>query len=286
MKQWCFLLLSVFCLAGRGQTFTVGSTCCNYQWVNYTFTTVTTPTTAYNYSSTDNYAFDVDGDLTDDIQIISYYYRSAGGSGYEQKRIEINSGTNVECVFTHSVNYYCPYSKTINNLSFGLPLVSNMNWIVPNLSPSNGQPAPFVYYYSLANLNLITFECIPQTNPFYIGFRKVLPSTDTIYGWIRMNSYFPGKVYDYAFMNTNLATTIHSNNNIAAVSLFPNPNSGEFEIKGIKDETIFITNELGQLIATKDLTQENNYTVKLNNLHSGVYFVGNNLSRQKVVVIK
>lgn len=70
------------------------------------------------------------------------------------------------------------------------------------------------------------------------------------------------------------------------ISIFPNPNNGAFEIKGIKEETIFISNELGQLISTKNLTQENNYSVKLSNLQSGIYFVGNNLYRQKVVVIK
>lgn len=68
--------------------------------------------------------------------------------------------------------------------------------------------------------------------------------------------------------------------------IFPNPNNGEFEIKGLKEETIFISNELGQLISTKNLTQENNYSVKLSDLQSGIYFVGSKFYRQKVVVIK
>ena len=59
-----------------------------------------------------------------------------------------------------------------------------------------------------------------------------------------------------------------------------------FEIKGIKEETIFISNELGQLIETKNLARENNYSVKLNDLQNGIYFVGNKFYRQKVVVIK
>jgi hypothetical protein len=72
----------------------------------------------------------------------------------------------------------------------------------------------------------------------------------------------------------------------AQFKISPNPNNGEFEIKGTKEETVFISNELGQLVDKKKLTPENNYSVKLNDLQSGVYFVGNKFYRQKVVVIK
>ncbi|MDP1801610.1 MAG: T9SS type A sorting domain-containing protein [Bacteroidota bacterium] len=67
---------------------------------------------------------------------------------------------------------------------------------------------------------------------------------------------------------------------------FPNPNNGEFEIKGVNQETIFITNELGQLIATANLNSENNFTYKIDNLNNGIYFVGNKFVKQKIVVIK
>ncbi|MDF2452998.1 MAG: psrP1 [Bacteroidota bacterium] len=69
-------------------------------------------------------------------------------------------------------------------------------------------------------------------------------------------------------------------------SIFPNPSSGEFEIKGIKEETIFITNELGQLIETKTLNSQNNYFIKINDLQNGIYFVGNDYMKQKIVIIK
>lgn len=75
-------------------------------------------------------------------------------------------------------------------------------------------------------------------------------------------------------------------NSASQMQIFPNPSNGEFEIKGIKEETIFVTNELGQLVSLIKLAQENNYLVKLNNLQSGVYIIGNNSVRQKIVVIK
>jgi hypothetical protein len=70
------------------------------------------------------------------------------------------------------------------------------------------------------------------------------------------------------------------------VAIYPNPTNGDFEIKGIKEETIYISNELGQLITTRNLSIQNNYSVKINDLQNGVYFVGNKVSRQKIVVIK
>jgi hypothetical protein len=76
------------------------------------------------------------------------------------------------------------------------------------------------------------------------------------------------------------------NNSEDSFMIFPNPNNGEFEIKGIREETIFISNELGQVIDSKLLAAENNYSVKVNDLQNGVYFIGSNFARQKIVVIK
>jgi hypothetical protein len=87
----------------------------------------------------------------------------------------------------------------------------------------------------------------------------------------------------YVWQCVGINELIHQESQL---QIFPNPSNGELEIKGIKEETIFISNELGQLISTKYLNPENNYSVKLNDLQNGVYFVGNKFSRQKVVVIK
>lgn len=68
--------------------------------------------------------------------------------------------------------------------------------------------------------------------------------------------------------------------------VYPNPNAGEFEIKSSKKASIIITNELGQLIKTVELNQANNFRSKINELQSGIYFIGDNYIRQKIVVIK
>jgi hypothetical protein len=69
------------------------------------------------------------------------------------------------------------------------------------------------------------------------------------------------------------------------LNIFPNPNNGEFEIKSTKKETISISNEFGQIIEEKKLNSGNNYSVKIKDFPNGIYFVGNNSHRQKVVVI-
>ncbi len=68
--------------------------------------------------------------------------------------------------------------------------------------------------------------------------------------------------------------------------IFPNPNNGEFEIKGDKESTIFITNEFGQQIKTVELNSQNNFSSKITDLQNGVYFVDNKFLRQKIVAIK
>jgi Secretion system C-terminal sorting domain len=74
------------------------------------------------------------------------------------------------------------------------------------------------------------------------------------------------------------------------LSVYPNPNNGSFEVKGETEMQLTLMNELGQQVQTLQLNSQNNFTVKLNDLSSGVYFlVGQNESgrvNQKIVVTK
>jgi hypothetical protein len=75
-----------------------------------------------------------------------------------------------------------------------------------------------------------------------------------------------------------------------AISVFPNPNSGEFIIAGEQEVNLIIINELGQLIKTVTLSQQNNYKVSVTELAKGVYFLKGqndhlNLN-QKIIVSK
>lgn len=420
MKKLIFIFtIYLFNQNVNAQAFSVGNTCCNYNLVNITFTA---PCGCFCPSS-NNYDIDIDGDLAKDISITS-----AGSPGCFSAptvhRISAFSYSGTEIVYT-TLPTFCPSTSIIQKMNFGDILKSNLNW-----KPQQTAPYIYDYYWSISG----SWTCGQQITNHYVAFRKILPSNDTIYGWVNVNSNFPGQVIDYAytcgtytaapptstittppstickgdsislsanpsggvfsgtgisgnyFKTKNLAggvytvsyalpnpngcstsassitftvlaasitntqtaicsgesltlngtpsggyfsgTYISGNvfsptstgtfataytytntagcNSTASVNLisngcvgvneltkendifkiFPNPNSGEFEIKSSKETNIVITNELGQLVKTVELNSANNYSSKITELQSGVYFIGNNSVRQKIVVIK
>jgi hypothetical protein len=77
--------------------------------------------------------------------------------------------------------------------------------------------------------------------------------------------------------------------NTANLSIYPNPNNGEFTISADQAITLQITNELGQQVKTVTLNK-NSTDVKINSLPNGVYFItGSNENgsvKQKIVITK
>lgn len=74
------------------------------------------------------------------------------------------------------------------------------------------------------------------------------------------------------------------------LSIYPNPNNGTVSLKSSIDGVYSLTNELGQTIQSVKLNNSNNYTMNIENLNNGVYFIigfnNNQLTRQKVIVTK
>ena len=72
--------------------------------------------------------------------------------------------------------------------------------------------------------------------------------------------------------------------------IYPNPNTGVFTIQSNTEAVYSIVNDLGQTIMTFKLNAGNNYTVNIENIASGIYFIyGINdaqVVRQKVIVNK
>ncbi len=202
MRHLFFLLALLSCFTAYTQTFTVGSTCCNYNLVNVTFTSTTGPFTSY----LNTYTIDIDGDLVSDIDINSGGYSSGSAQFPSSKQISITSSTTCEFVYGPSGSS-CWYSDLIDNIAIGTPLNSSLNWsLTPASSGNTGLPAPIINYYWYKP-TAIAINCGQSINPFYVGFRKVFGSNDSIYGWIKMDSNFPGKVIDYAYScGTSTAT--------------------------------------------------------------------------------
>jgi hypothetical protein len=69
------------------------------------------------------------------------------------------------------------------------------------------------------------------------------------------------------------------------ISVYPNPNSGSFTIKGDGNETILISDQLGQEIKTICLSDKNNFSETLSDLKNGVYFLNGKNTKQKIIVI-
>ncbi len=71
-----------------------------------------------------------------------------------------------------------------------------------------------------------------------------------------------------------------------AVSIYPNPNNGEFSIIANLNTEIIIINELGQAVKTISLNKNNGYQLAITGLANGIYFIVGNNIKQKLVVLK
>lgn len=68
--------------------------------------------------------------------------------------------------------------------------------------------------------------------------------------------------------------------------IFPNPNNGEFTVQAEEPLSLNVINELGQVVRTIGLSENNNYKVTVSDLSKGIYFISGLKIHQKVVVTK
>lgn len=89
----------------------------------------------------------------------------------------------------------------------------------------------------------------------------------------------------------NVTTTgILEQSNTMQFSIYPNPANGAFILHSGSEGVYSIVNELGQAIQSIKLNATNNYSMKVENLSNGIYFVigftNNKMSKQKIIVAK
>lgn len=395
------------------QVFLAGSTqSCVTVFVNKTFAPIATGPCFGCTLTTDSYSFAITGTPLTSITVTSYFYENQSVSAWsKQKKLYVSSTNNVE--FVEGVNCVGPMCSKLSSTT---ALNPSLNW-------QNNSSDIYKEIWG----TFPSYTCGIKANPHYIGFRKIL-TNDTIYGWISLNTNWPGGINSYAFIHTGTATvtpvftttmnticaastltldatpqgglfsgpgvsgnvfthtipgphtvyyttncyataslniTVDSlpnavitntesiickddtvtlagtpvggtftgtgvsgntfippnqggyyvfysctglngcsetvkklisvsacvginelKNQEAYIKIFPNPNNGEFEIKGEKETSLIITNELGQIVKKIELNAANNFSSKITELQSGVYFIGNNYLRQKIVVIQ
>jgi len=70
---------------------------------------------------------------------------------------------------------------------------------------------------------------------------------------------------------------------ISGLSVYPNPSKGEFTISSEFDINLSVINNLGQVVKTLSLNENNNHKAAVTNLADGIYFIeGTNNANQKI----
>lgn len=109
--------------------------------------------------------------------------------------------------------------------------------------------------------------------------------------------YDNGEGAAWVFVSSATVGIDNTINNSKQLSIYPNPNSGmftvspsDFECRTICEGDYSIVNSIGQVVRSFKLNAIDNYSMKIENLSSGLYYiVGNNenqMSGQKVLVAK
>jgi hypothetical protein len=83
-------------------------------------------------------------------------------------------------------------------------------------------------------------------------------------------------------------TSMPENRTEQVISIYPNPSAGEFTVQSGADVTILLFNVLGQQVKNVELNSENLFTVRVEDLPRGIYFVksatGKTIGGEKVVI--
>lgn len=259
------------------------------------------PDTLINYgpcsssiSTTESYYFDVNGDSQNDFQIKALCAIGLGGSNRYITITSLNPGSYIrfgrlDSVYDGGTAWWW-VTKISQPLQYGDSINSTISkWDSTGL------------YFTDNSSTLGTFKYVTDwvdTTDKYIGI-KYQDTTDTIYGWIRVNCPYLNNCYikDYSLAGGGLGIKDFELN---STNIYPNPTIGKFVVQtDLKITVIEIYNVLGEQIAISD-KQTANSTVSPNGLSlmpvdlssqpEGIYFVriqtAEGMMSKKMVVVK
>jgi len=86
--------------------------------------------------------------------------------------------------------------------------------------------------------------------------------------------------------SVSACTGINSYEQEKELVVYPNPGNGTFTVKSAGNDMITISNEMGQVISTKELNENNDHKVQIDGLSQGVYFVIGRFVKTKLIVVK
>jgi hypothetical protein len=216
------------------------------------------------------------------------------------------------------------YHRTVNNLCANTTY--NLTYYAGNITRESGTPG-VCNYTLLPSLQAYTFPAGTTPDNSCIGSASssgCVPAGGTLLGstgnmGCPSQTIFTWNMYSYNFTTgasqtsidivlvslngnnaggdfaldditvTSSVTGINSYSQASGLSIFPNPNNGDFTISLNKEEIFSLVNNLGQTIQTIQLNQSNNNSANVSGVEPGFYFLvgkSNALLNYKVVVGK
>jgi|GEM_PF-3911385 len=112
----------------------------------------------------------------------------------------------------------------------------------------------------------------------------VSPTAPTIYTVTGKDANGCKNLVTYALIvNGCVGLNEHSDEKLN-FEIFPNPNDGTFSVRSIKEETVYLTSELGQTIQVISLAP--GFSAEISGLVPGIYFVIGSSVKKKIVVTR
>ena len=268
-----YILALFFLIVGFSsfsQVYRAGDTLAVYYDVN--------PDTLVNYvcsfmgGGNESYYMDINMDFQSDLQIDAYCSPGSamGGWGRSISITSLNSDLYVRLVRLDSVwNSHLSVwgvTKVAKPLQYGDSINSqSAKWDNTTLFLTSYSGGLSGYSTSISDWVSINDE--------YLGI-KYQNTTDTIYGWIRVNCPSAADCYikDYSFGGSGLGVT---NFKSSSISIYPNPTTGFFTIQSSeKISSIKIVNVLGEKVYEQAISHKRTESsVDLSKQQSGIYFL-------------
>ena len=167
----------------------------------------------------------------------------------------------------------CSNSAVVTVTVNSLPI---LNVITTNSVLCSGQTA------TLSVTGASTYTWSDNSNTAVIAVSPTSNTTYTVIG-TDANNCSNSSVFT---QSVSTCTGIDENTIEFSFRVFPNPNNGDFSIQSQREDVVTIFNELGQVIETIELNQQNNFSCKVNSLPNGIYFVIGKTIKQKVIITK
>lgn len=243
MKKVLFFFTVFICFSVSAQIFTVGDTTCNYFKPNYTFTVASGATP---YSSQPYYNISLISNNILDISLVCNRVnyppvQSQNPSWIDFLDFSINSygntGSNIQYVYApgSSGSSGASCGSILKNMPYGSAMPSTLNW-------SSTQTSAIYYdeYHSFP-----ATQCGSHVDTFYVSFRKILSTNDTIFGWLLFDTHIPSKLISYAYRyNSIIPSSFSINQDSICIGDSLNLNSigtGYFSGVGIKNNKFHAT---------------------------------------------